>query len=416
MSTHIPADELSRYADVIVQVGLGLRQGQRLLVRADLQTAALVRAVARSAYRAGARLVDVVWGDEQLTLVRLQEAPRDSFGEVPAWYPAVTADYLRAGDALLSVYAATPTLLAGQDHDAVSTMMRATAEAARPVTELVQRNASTWAVVSYPTPGWAAQVLPDVPEDERAATLWRAIAITCRLDAPDPVAAWQAHVADLDARCAYMNARRYTALRFSAPGTDLTVGLADGHLWAGGGSVSERGQAFVPNLPTEEIFSLPHRGRVDGVVRSSRPLNYGGNLIEDFTLTFEAGRVVAATAARGEEVLRRLIDTDEGSAHLGEVALVTASSPVARTGMLFANTLYDENAASHLALGSGYRFCVEGGAAMTPEQFEAAGGNLSATHVDFMIGSGLMDIDGLTADGAAEPVMRAGEWAFVLTI
>ncbi len=412
MPTQIPADELSRYADVIVHVGLGLRPGQRLLVRADLQTVDLVRAVARSAYRAGARLVDVLWGDEQLTLVRVQEAPRDSFGEVPAWYPAATAAYLRAGDALLSIYAATPTLLAGQDHEAVSTMLRATAEAARPVTELVQRNASAWAVVSFPTPGWAAQVLPDLPANQRIARLWRAIAVTCRLDTPDPVAAWQAHVADLDARCAYMNAKRYTALRYSAPGTNLSVGLADGHLWAGGGSVSAQGHAFVANLPTEEIFSLPHRARVDGVVRSSRPLNYGGNLIEDFTLTFEAGRVVTLTAARGEEVLRRLVESDEGSARLGEVALVPASSPVARTGMLFANTLYDENAASHLALGSGYRFCVEDGATLSPEEFAAVGGNTSAAHVDFMIGSAQMDIDGMRGDGSVEPVMRAGEWAF----
>lgn len=412
MPTKIPAEELSRYADVIVQVGLNLQAGQRLMVRADLQTAPLARAVARSAYRAGARLVDVVWGDEQLTLVRVQEAPRDSLAEVPPWYPTATADYLRAGDALLSIYAATPTLLAGQDPEAISTMMRATAQAAQPVTELVQRNASAWAVVSYPTPGWAAQVLPDAPEDEREALLWRAIATTCRLDTADPVGAWREHVSDLDARAGYLNAKAYTALRYRAPGTELTVGLAPGHIWAGGGSVSERGQAFVPNLPTEEVFTLPHRARVDGVVRSSRPLNYAGNLIEDFTLTFEQGRVVKAEAAKGEQVLRHLIDSDEGAARLGEVALVPASSPVARTGMLFANTLFDENAASHLALGSGYRFCIADGATMPPEQFAEAGGNVSATHVDFMIGSQAMEIDGLTADGGAEPLMRAGEWAF----
>jgi aminopeptidase len=331
---------------------------------------------------------------------------------VPAWYPTAAADYLKAGDAMLSIYAATPTLLAGQDPEAVSTMMRATAKAAQPVTELVQRNAAAWAVISYPTPGWAAEVLPDVPADEREARLWRAIATTCRLDTADPVGAWKEHVSDLDARARYLNAKAYTALRYRAPGTDLSVGLAPGHIWAGGGALSERGVGFVPNLPTEEVFTLPHRGQVDGVVRSTRPLNYGGTLIEDFTLTFEAGRVVAATAARGEETLRRLIDTDEGSARLGEVALVSASSPVARTGMLFANTLFDENAASHLALGSGYRFCIAGGADMSPEQFEQAGGNVSTTHVDFMIGSAAVDVDGVLPDGTSEPVMRAGEWAF----
>ncbi len=414
MTSFISAEELGRYADVIVHVGLNLQPGQRLLVRADLQTAPLARAVARSAYRAGARLVDVIWGDEQLTLVRAQEAPRDSFDEVPAWYPEAASSYLRAGDAMLSIYAATPTLLAGQDPAAVSRMMQASAKAAQPVTELVQRNAAPWAVVSYPTPGWAAQVLPDVPEGEREARLWRAIATTCRLDSEDPVGAWKAHVADLNARAAYLNGKAYTAVRFRSPGTDLTVGLPTGHIWAGGDSQSERGQSFVPNLPTEEVFSLPDRGRVDGVVRSSRPLNYGGTLIEDFTLTFEAGRVVKAEAARGEETLRRLLDTDEGAARLGEVALVPASSPVARTGLLFANTLFDENAASHLALGSGYRFCLEGGTELSPEQFMAAGGNVSATHVDFMIGSEATDVDGVLPDGTAEPLMRRGEWAFAV--
>jgi aminopeptidase len=412
MSDFISPEELGRYADVIVQVGLSLQPGQRLLIRADLQTAPLVRAVARSAYTAGARLVDVIWGDEQLTLVRVQSAPRDSFGEVPTWYPAATLEYLRAGDAMLSIYAATPTLLSGQDPEAVSTMMRATAKAGQPVTELIQRNAAAWAVVSYPTPGWAAQVLPDVPADEREARLWGAIATTCRLDTEDPVGAWKEHVSDLSARAAYLNAKSYTALRYKAPGTDLTVGLARGHIWAGGGSTSEGGISFVPNLPTEEVFTLPDRARVDGVVRSTRPLNYGGTLIEDFTLTFEAGRVVDVKAASGEEVLRRLVDTDEGSARLGEVALVSASSPVARTGLLFANTLFDENAASHLALGSGYRFCIEGGAEMTAEQFSEAGGNVSTTHVDFMIGSAAMEIEGLKADGTSEPLMRGGEWAF----
>jgi aminopeptidase len=414
MPTEIPTEELDRFADVIVHVGLNVQPGQRLMVRADLQTAALVRAVTRSAYRAGVRLVDVLWGDEQLALIRLQESPRAALDEVPAWYPQVTADHLRAGDALLSIYAATPTLLADQDPEAIGTIMQATARAAQPVTELVQRNAAQWAVVSYPTPGWAAQVLPGVAEGEREARLWRAIAATCRLDADDPVTAWRMHVAELNARAAYLNTHAYSALRFSGPGTDLKVGLAQGHIWAGGDSVSEHGQTFVPNLPTEEIFSLPHRARVDGVVRSSRPLNYGGNLIDDFVLTFEAGRVVEAHAAAGEEVLRHLLATDEGAARLGEVALVPASSAVANTGMLFANTLFDENAASHLALGSGYRFCIEGGAELTPEQFMEAGGNVSTTHVDFMIGSAAIDVDGITAAGVAEPLMRSGEWVFGL--
>ncbi|NCC33239.1 MAG: aminopeptidase [Chloroflexia bacterium] len=406
--------DLDKYADVIVRVGLNLQAGQRLIIRGDLQTAALIRAVARRAYQAGARLVDVIWGDEQLMLVRAQEAPRNSFDEVPTWLSQAMLGYLEAGDALLSIHAATPTLLAGQDPEVISTMMRANARASKPVSELVQRNASAWTVIAFPTPGWAAQVCPDLPPDQQMNQLWQAIATACRLDAPDPVVAWQRHVQELDARSAYMNERRYQALVYRGPGTDLTVGLADGHLWAGGGSVSERGQAFVPNLPTDEIFSLPHAQRVEGVLRSSRPLNYGGNLIDDFTLRFAQGRVTDLSAAVGEETLRRLVATDEGSARLGEVALVPVSSPVARTGLLFANTLFDENAASHLAFGNGYRFCVEGGADLSDEAFAAAGGNLSIVHVDFMLGSAELDIDGLNADGSTEPVMRSGEWAFAV--
>ncbi|MFQ3661464.1 MAG: aminopeptidase [Chloroflexaceae bacterium] len=412
MTAPIPPAELERYADVIVQVGLNIQPGQRLIIRADLTTADLVRAVARRAYQAGARLIDVTWSDEQLALIRVQTAPRDSLSEAAAWIPRVSVEYMRAGDVRLAITSETPTLMVNQDPEAVSTMKRAEARAAQELFALLQRNASVWTVVAYPSPGWAAHVFPGLPADEQVSGLWRAIATICRLHAADPVATWWAHIADLEARSAYLTERAYSALHFRAPGTDLRVGLAPGHSWAGGGSVSERGQRFVPNLPTEEVFTLPHRERVEGTVRSSRPLIYGGNVIDEFTLTFEGGRVVRATAAQGEEVLRRLLATDEGAARLGEVALAPGSSPVGQTGLLFANTLYDENASSHLALGGGYRFCLAGGSSMSAEEFAAAGGNLSAIHEDFMIGSPAMDVDGLTATGSAEPVMRGGEWAF----
>lgn len=404
--------ELARYADVIVRVGVNLQPGQRLVIRADVQTADLVRAVAQSAYQAGARLVDVLWSDEQLSLIRVKTAPRDSFEEVATWMHTTSQSYLEAGDPLISISATTPSLMAGQDPVILSTLTRAVSRLAKPVSELVQRNASAWAVVSYPTAGWANDVLPDEPAATQLERLWAAISVTCRLDQPDPVAAWQAHVRDLDARSAYMNAKRYHSLRYRGPGTNLSVGLADEHIWAGAGSVSAGGVAFVSNLPTEEIFSLPHRERAEGTLRSTRPLNYGGSLIEDFTLSFSAGRVTQVSAAKNEEVLRRIVETDEGASRLGEIALVSASSPVARTGLLFANTLYDENAASHLALGSGYRFCVAGGETMDEQQFAAVGGNESIVHVDFMIGSTELDIDGVSADGTVEPVMRNGEWAF----
>jgi aminopeptidase len=248
-------------------------------------------------------------------------------------------------------------------------------------------------------------------QHEQVARLSAAIARLCRLDAADPIAAWQSHLDGLAARTALLNARRYDALRYRGPGTDLRVGLAAGHIWTGGRSTSANGIPFAANLPTEEVFTMPARDRVDGYVRASKPLSYGGTLIEDFSFTFEGGRIVDVRAARGQEVVRRLVATDPGAARLGEIALVPHSSPVSQTGHLFFSTLFDENAASHLAIGSAYAFTLEGGEAMTAEEFERAGGNRSATHVDFMIGSGELDIDGVLADGTTEPVMRAGEWA-----
>ena len=252
--------------------------------------------------------------------------------------------------------------------------------------------------------------LPRGRRAERVPRLWAAIARLCRLDRPDPIAAWEQHLSDLAARTALLNAKQYSALRYRGPGTALTIGLPPGHVWMGGRSANAAGILFAPNLPTEEVFTMPHKDRVDGVVRSTKPLSYGGTLIENFSLRFEGGRVVEATAERNQAVLKRMIEMDAGAARLGEVALVPHSSPVAQTGRLFYNTLFDENAASHVALGAAYKFTYDGGETMTDEEFEAAGGNRSATHVDFMIGSADLDIDGGCPDGTFEPVMRNGEW------
>jgi len=233
----------------------------------------------------------------------------------------------------------------------------------------------------------------------------------CRLDRPDPVLEWQKHISALAARAAHLNARQYTALRYTGPGTSLTIGLPNGHIWISARSDARNGIAFTANIPTEEVFTLPHKDRVDGIVRSTKPLSYGGTLIENFSLQFEGGRAVKVTADRGEDVLRQLIETDPGAARLGEIALVPHSSPVSQSGLLFYNTLFDENAASHVALGSAYKFTLSGGETMGDDEFERAGGNRSGVHVDFMIGSGELDIDGVMANGFTEPLMRRGEWA-----
>jgi aminopeptidase len=408
---------LRAYADLTVSVGLNLQPRQRLLIigpiangGAALEAAPLVREVTASAYRAGAQLVETLWGDEAALAARLQYAPRDSFEEFSNWLPDALARHVEDGHAVLSIYANDPDQLKDAPPDLVAVLQQATARAVRTFREHISRNQTNWAVVGAAAESWAARVFPDVAAGERMPRLWEAIAKLCRLDRPDPIAAWEQHLSDLVARTARLNAKQYSALRYTAPGTSLTIGLPSGHVWVGGRSTNAAGIPFAPNLPTEEVFTMPHKDRVDGLVRSTKPLSYGGTLIENFTLRFDAGRVVDARAERNETVLQRLIEMDVGAARLGELALVPHSSPVAQTGRLFYNTLFDENAASHVALGAAYKFTVRGGEAMSDAEFEAAGGNRSATHVDFMIGSSELDVDGVRPDGGAEPVMRKGEW------
>jgi aminopeptidase len=281
-----------------------------------------------------------------------------------------------------------------------------------PVNQLVTRNAINWCVVASSAPVWAAKIFPDLPAAEAEEKLWQAIFETTRATEPDPIAAWGTHIKNLRKRADYMQAKKYSALHYKSPTTDFTLGLPYGHKWVSARSMAENGVDFTANMPTEEIFTLPDRQRADGTVTATFPLSYGGSLIEDFTVTFENGRVVNVTAKKNEAILRKLVATDEGSTRLGEVALVPASSPIASRGHLFYNTLFDENASCHIAIGRAYRFTLTGGEELTDEEFNAAGGNTSMAHVDFMIGSPEMDIDGIREDGTREPVMRSGEWAF----
>jgi aminopeptidase len=409
---------LRKYADAIVKVGLNLRAGQRLIItnataRGVLPPARpLVHEVTRAAYAVGARYVDVIWGDEEMLRLRLQHAPADSFDEYPTWQVQAILDILEKGDALLSLYANDPDAYHGLDSERLGAMQRSHLEHWAPISTLVTRNASNWSIAAAPAPAWAAKIFPELPLEEAEEKLWQAIFETTRATAPDPVAAWQEHIKDLRRRANVLQAKTYSALHYKSDKTDFTLGLPKGHKWISAQSLAENGIAFTANMPTEEVFTLPDRDRADGIVTSTFPLSYGGSLIEDFTVTFENGKIVNVTAKKNEAILRKLVDTDEGARRLGEVALVPASSPIATRGHLFYNTLFDENASCHIAIGRGYRFTLTGGEELTDEEFSAAGGNTSITHVDFMIGSPQMDIDGIREDGTREPVMRSGEWAF----
>jgi aminopeptidase len=408
---------LELYGELAVRVGINLRPGQRLLITgplasggASLEAAPLVRQIAASAYRAGAPLVEALWGDEALLLLRFKHAPRESFGEFSAWVPRALVEHVEAGHAVMSIYANDPDQLKNEDPALIGQMQQAVSRSVRAFREHISRNQTNWTVVAAAGSGWAARVFPELPPAQQLSCLWEAIGRLCRLDQPDPIAAWRTHLEALAARRDHLNAKRFDALRYTGPGTNLTIGLPERHAWVSGRSVSSAGIAFAPNIPTEEVFTMPHRDRVDGSLRSTKPLSYGGTLIEDFSLTFADGRVVDVQAKRGESVLRHLVATDPGAARLGEVALVPHDSPVAQSGLLFYNTLFDENAASHVALGSAYKFTLDGGETMSNEDFESAGGNQSAVHVDFMIGSEALDVDGVSKEGAAEPLMRQGEW------
>lgn len=411
-------EKLQKYADIAVHVGLNLHPGQNLLIRGPMvfgvpfSAAPLIYEITKSAYRAGAKLVDVVWGDEQMELLRFQNAPRNSFSEFSDWKATGPFENARAGNAAMTITGLDPDLLSQQDPELVSQYYQTCWEKLDPFLKVAGRNDINWLVLAVPTAGWCSKVFPDLPVEEREEKMWETLFKLCRIDQPDPVQAWTDHIRNLTTRSTYLNQRSYTAFHYTGPGTDLTVGLPEGHHWHAAQSDCVMGFPFTANIPTEEVYTLPHRNKVDGVVRASKPLNYNGLLIDGIVLKFENGRVIEATARIGDSILKNLIATDEGAARLGEVAIVPYSSPISQSGLLFYNTLFDENASCHLALGKAYETTLQDGASLTPEEFVAAGGNTSVIHVDFMIGSNQMDIDGITREGVAEPVLRSGEWAF----
>jgi len=402
---------LSKYADVVVQVGLSLRNDQRLAIRAILEDAPFVRKVTESAYKAGARYVDVQWTDEPSARIYMEHADDDALTNIPDWILTRYEEFYKRGDAELAIHSSDPDLFEGIDPERLSKYRKSRMEKlVGPLRKY--ENFANWCVVATATPSWAKKVFPDSPIDEAQEKLWDMIFKACRIDTPDPVAAWKEHTDKLARYKDYLNNKRYTVLQYKAPGTDLTVGLPEKQVWAGAQESFKNGIVSTVNIPTEEVFAAPHREKVNGHVRASLPLNLLGSLIEDFTVTFENGRATKVTAKKGEVNLRKLLETDENASYLGEVALVPNSSPINQSGILFYNTLFDENASCHIAFGNAYRTSFEGGEDMTYEEFAAAGGNKSLVHTDFMIGSAEMDIDGITADGTREPVMRQGEWAF----
>ena len=403
--------KLDRLAEAAIRVGLNLQPGQDLFLTASVGSLPLVRRIVEHAYKAGAGLVTPLLSDEAITLARYRYASDESFDKAPAWLHEGVAKAFSANTARLAIVGEDPMLLAEQDPAKVARASKANSIAYQPALEKIAGFDINWNILAYPGASWAKRVFPDLPDDEAVAKLAEAIFSASRVADGDPVAAWAEHNAALRRRTAWLNEQNFSALHFTGPGTDLTVGLADGHEWMGGASKAKNGIVCNPNIPSEEVFTTPHARRVEGHVSSTKPLSYQGSLIDGIKVRFEGGRIVEAKATRGEEVLNKVLDTDEGARRLGEVALVPHSSPISQSGILFYNTLFDENASCHIALGQCYSKCFLDGATLTQEQVAAQGGNKSFIHIDWMIGSNLVDIDGVHADGSRVPVFRKGEWA-----
>lgn len=402
---------LEKYAKLVIEKGVNVQKGQPVFITIPVEGASFARLLVRYAYEAGAKNVHVQWVDDELTLLKYTYAADEVLADFPQWEVDKREAFAEDGGAFISVYASNPDLLQNIDPKRVAMETKASGEALTKFRSYLMNDEVTWTVVSIPTKDWAKKIFPELDADEAVARLWNEIIKTVRVDSEDPIAAWDRHNETLYEMRKQLNEKQYDKLILTAPGTNLEVGLPKGHIWHGGVAKSAEGVAFNPNMPTEEVFSVPDKYDVNGTVSSTKPLHYGGNIIDRFSLTFEKGKVVDFKAEQGEEILAQLLETDDGAKRLGEIALVPHESPISQSGIIFYNTLFDENASCHLALGKAYPTNVEGGADMSEEELDANGINDSMVHVDFMIGSSEMTIEGIYADGRKELVFEKGTWA-----
>lgn len=404
---------LNQYARLCVEVGINIQKGQPLVINAPIEGAEFVRLVAKYAYDLGAKEVHVNWNDETLTRMKYENSPMEVFENFPKWYADSMEEYAEDGAGFLSIYSQDPELLKGIDPKKIAAYNKSSSTALKKFRKYTMNDLNAWCVVSIPTQAWANKVFPDSPNEEAMERLWEAIFMATRMDMEDPIGEWKKHLKNLEDKVNFLNKKAFKKLYYKATnGTDLEVELPKGHIWAGGGGKNSKGVYFVANMPTEEVFTMPLKTGVNGVVYSTKPLNYGGNLIDNFKLTFKDGKVVDFEAEEGYEVLKDLLALDEGAKYLGEVALVPYNSPISNSNIIFLNTLFDENASCHFAFGKAYPTNIKNGENMTDEELEKAGVNNSLTHVDFMIGTEDLSIVGETKDGEKIQIFENGNWAF----
>ncbi|MDT2144504.1 aminopeptidase [Enterococcus faecalis] len=405
-------ENLKKYARLIAETGVNVQDNHTVVLQISVDQAPLARLITEEAYRLGAAEVIVQWSDETIQREFLAHAATDRIENIPQYKIDQTDDWIAKGASRISVVSSNPDALAGVDAQRVAAFQAANGKALVNLRKATQANKVSWTVVAAASEGWAAKVFPELAtSEEQVDALWNEIFKTTRIYEENPVIAWDIHDKKLQEKAAELNEQQFTALHYTAPGTDLTIGLPKNHLWEGAGSYNARGEEFMANMPTEEVFTAPDSRRVDGYVSSTKPLSYAGTIISGMKFTFKDGKVVDFSAEQGEEALKNLLAIDEGAKHLGEVALVPDPSPISQSGLIFYNTLFDENASNHLAFGSAYAFNLQGGTEMSEEELAEAGLNRSQTHVDFMVGSDKMNIDGIKEDGTIVPVFRNGDWA-----
>ena len=407
----ISSAHIDRLAELAVKTGLALIPGQDLMITAPIEALPLVRKITDYAYKSGACVVTPIFSDPEMVLSRYRNALDASFDQAANWlYDGMGAAFDN-NTARLAIVGDDPMLLANEDPEKVGRVNKANSQALTPARERITRFDINWNIVAWPGLAWAKRMFPDLPENEAQAKLAEAIFSASRVNVSNPIEAWNNHNKNLRKRSNWLNQQNFASLHFSGPGTDLTVGLADGHEWMGGASLARNGITCNPNIPSEEVFTTPHCMRVQGTVSSTKPLSHQGTLIDNICVKFEAGSITEAHASKGEEVLLKVLDSDEGARRLGEVALVPHSSPISQSGLLFYNTLFDENAASHIALGQCYSKCFKGGENLSKDEIIKRGGNSSMIHIDWMIGSEEINVDGMNSNGASIPIFRNGEWA-----
>ena len=407
----IDADKIDKLAKLAVHTGLGLQPGQDLLLTAPIEALPLVRRVAIHAYAAGAGLVTPLFSDNEVTLARYNYANDDSFDKAAHWLYKGMGEAFDNNTARMAIVGDDPMLLANQNANKIGRANKANSIAYKPARERITQFDVNWNLIAWPGLAWAKLMFPDLSENEAQLKLGDAIFKASRVISTDPVAEWKLHNEELWKKCNWLNGKKFSSLHFVGPDTDLTVGLADEHEWMGGSTIAQNGITCNPNIPSEEVFTTPHAFKVEGWVSSTKPLSHQGTLIDKIQVRFENGKIVDAKAKKGQEVLLKILDSDDGARRLGEVALVPHSSPISQSGLLFYNTLFDENAACHIALGQCYSKCFKGDENLSKDEISKLGGNSSMIHIDWMIGSKNIDIDGIQFDGSRVAVFRKGEWA-----